>query len=248
MIATMYSRYTINGFNFHTHSYDEGRPVQSSGVALVAQTSCFEDGNVNPVVRNKIYYGIIKEIIELNYRNKGSIVLFKCDWVDNRVQGRWVKTDQFGITSVNLNHLFNTGERLLDEPFIFASQAMQVYYVPNHIHKDWCSVVQSKPCHLYDMAAVDDENDPQENGIRHWRPELHTNVDLHVFLSCVHVRTDIDGIIVSEKGGSKYASNFNLCYLLSKCNFQCMLVFLNLASINYHLLIYLQSFFQDKQW
>jgi hypothetical protein len=65
---------------------------------------------VNPVVRNKIYYGIIKEIIELNYCNKGSIVLFKCDWVDNR----WVKTDQFGITSVNLNHLFNTGERLLD--------------------------------------------------------------------------------------------------------------------------------------
>jgi hypothetical protein len=50
-------------------------------------------------------------------------VLFKCDWVDSRVQGRWVKTDQFGITSVNLNHLFNTGERLLDEPFIFASQA-----------------------------------------------------------------------------------------------------------------------------
>jgi hypothetical protein len=50
MIATMYSRYTINGFNFHTYSYDEDRPVQSSGVALVAQTSCFEDGNVNTVV------------------------------------------------------------------------------------------------------------------------------------------------------------------------------------------------------
>lgn len=73
-------------------------------------------------MRNMTYYGIIKEIIELNYRNNGNIVLFKCDWVDNRIQDKWVKQDQFGVTSVNLNHLFNTGENMLDEPFIFASQ------------------------------------------------------------------------------------------------------------------------------
>lgn len=76
MIATKYSSYTINGFIFHTKPSDEGRPVQSSGVAIVAQTSCFENGNVNPVVRNKTYYGIINEIVELNYRNKGNVVLF----------------------------------------------------------------------------------------------------------------------------------------------------------------------------
>jgi hypothetical protein len=84
MIATMYNSYTINGFNFHTYSIDEGRPYQNSGVALVAQTSCFENGNTDLIVCNKTYYGRIKEIIELNYRNKGNIVLFKCDWVDNR--------------------------------------------------------------------------------------------------------------------------------------------------------------------
>jgi len=39
------------------------------------------------------YYGIIKEIVELNYNHKRNIVLFKCDWVDNRVRGKWVKTD-----------------------------------------------------------------------------------------------------------------------------------------------------------
>jgi hypothetical protein len=76
---------------------------------------------------------------------------------------------------------------------------MQVYYVPDRIHKDWASVVESKPRHLYDMAAVDDENEQQENGIWHRRPDLHTNVDLNLFLSGVHVRTDIDGIIVNEK-------------------------------------------------
>ena len=48
-------------------------------------------------MRNKIYYGIIKEIIELNYRNKGNIVLFKCDWVDNRIQDKWVKKINLGL-------------------------------------------------------------------------------------------------------------------------------------------------------
>lgn len=87
MVAMKYSSYTINGVDFHTQAYDEGWPFQSSGVALVAQTTYFakgEGGNIS--VRNKTYYGIIKEILELNYQHEGKVVLFKCDWVDNRVE------------------------------------------------------------------------------------------------------------------------------------------------------------------
>lgn len=193
MIATTYNSYAINGFKFHTSSYDEGRPVQGSGIALIAQTSCFENGNnVEPVMRNKIYYGIIKEIIELNYRNKGNIVLFKCDWVDNHIQDKWVKKDQFGVTSVNFKHLFNTGEKMLDEPFILASQAVQVYYVKEGPESDWHVVAQSKPRGLYDMG--------DDNEIRNPMPDLDTNVDLSgLFGDVVHVRTDIDGVIVAER-------------------------------------------------
>ena len=72
--AKTYSSYTINGVNFHTRSYDDGRRSQSSGVALVAQTSTNAE---NLIVGSKIYYGVITEILELNYNNKGSIVLFK---------------------------------------------------------------------------------------------------------------------------------------------------------------------------
>jgi hypothetical protein len=32
------------------------------------------------------------------------------------------------------------------------------------------------------MTAVDDENDQQENGIWHWRPDLHTKLILMFFL------------------------------------------------------------------
>jgi hypothetical protein len=42
MLAHKYNIYTINGFNFHTQSYDEHRSVQSSGVALTIETTHFE--------------------------------------------------------------------------------------------------------------------------------------------------------------------------------------------------------------
>ena len=137
MVVLKYSSYTINGLDFHTQSYDQGRPIQGSGVALIAQSTTSD----NASVRNKAYYGIIKEILELNYQHEGKVVLLKCDWVDNRVQGKWVKTDQFGITSMNFKHIFNTGEKMSDEPFILASQATQVYYVEDPIDAEWSTVV-----------------------------------------------------------------------------------------------------------
>jgi hypothetical protein len=74
MIARKYSSYTINGFDFHTKSYDDGRSVQNSGVALIAESECFERGNKdNIILGNKTYYGIIKEIVELNYQHKGNV-------------------------------------------------------------------------------------------------------------------------------------------------------------------------------
>ncbi|EEC84116.1 hypothetical protein OsI_30444 [Oryza sativa Indica Group] len=128
LFAKKYNSYAIYGYNFHTKAYDEGRSVQSSGVAIVAETSCYIGNNESPMIRKKTYYGIITEIIELDYFRKGNIVLFKCDWVDNQVEDKWVKVDKFGIVNVNFKHLFNTGEKLADEPFILASQAIQCVY------------------------------------------------------------------------------------------------------------------------
>jgi hypothetical protein len=83
MTAHKYSSFNINGFNFHTRSYDEGRVVQNSGVAVVAESTSFERGdNDNTIIGKKVYYGILKDILELNYHQKGNLVLFMCDWVD----------------------------------------------------------------------------------------------------------------------------------------------------------------------
>ena len=51
-VARTYGSYTINGYNFHTKSYDEGRPTQSSGVALVSTMSSSSN-------ESKTYFGVI---------------------------------------------------------------------------------------------------------------------------------------------------------------------------------------------
>jgi hypothetical protein len=205
MIARKYSSYTINGFDFHTKSYDDGRSVQNSGVALIAESECFERGNKdNIILGNKTYYGIIKEIVELNYQHKGNVVLFKCDWVDNRVQDKWVKTDQFGVTSVNFRYLFNTGEKISDEPFILASQAVQVFYVPDPIDTEWAAVLQSKPRDFYDMDNLESEHLDNGNGLVVPLQDLKGNVTVDIINGVVPaVRTYIDSIIVEPKKSRK---------------------------------------------
>jgi hypothetical protein len=204
-IAYKYSSYNINGLNFHTQSYDQGRSIQNSSVAVVAESASTDRGNNdNIIIRKKTYYGIIKEILELNYHHKGNVVLFKCDWVDNRVQDKWVKTDQFGITSVNFKHLFNTGEKLSDEPFILASQAVQVYYVSDPIDTEWAAVVQSKPRDVYDFDNLENEHIDNDSGLTILLPDLNRNVTVDIINGIVpSVRTDIDGIIVDPKNYKK---------------------------------------------
>jgi hypothetical protein len=201
MVAQKYSSYTINGLNFQTKSYDEGRVVQNSGVAVVAESTSFERGNNDQIiVGKKIYYGVIKEILELNYQHKGNVVLLMCDWVDNRVQDKWVKTDQFGTTSVNFRHLFNTGERISDEPFILASQALQVYYVPE-IDTEWVAAVQSIPSGSYNLDNFEIEHTDNDNGqVMPSVTDLSGTVTVDIINGAIpSIRTDIDGIFVDKK-------------------------------------------------
>ena len=134
-------------------------------------------------------------------------MLFKCDWVDNRVQNKWVKTDQFGTTTVNFRHLFNTGEKISDEPFILASQAVQVYYVPEAIDTDWVAAVQSVQRDVFDFDNLEDEDIINDNGPVVYLPNLNRDVTVDIVNGVVpSIRTDIDGIIVDQnksKKGSK---------------------------------------------
>ena len=60
--------------------------------------------------------------------------------------------------------MIHTGDQLIDEPYVLASQALQVFYVEDVRHKDWVVVVRTKPREVFDVGiqALDDDDDDDE--------------------------------------------------------------------------------------
>ena len=114
--------YVINGLKFRSLNVETNRKMQNSGVSVVT-----EGGNT--------FYGVLTDIIELNYSDNIKHVLFKCTWVDDQNR-RGYKTDEFGFPMVNFTHSIHGGEKKEDEPYVLASQATQVFYVEDKRHKD----------------------------------------------------------------------------------------------------------------
>ncbi|KAM6593613.1 hypothetical protein CsatA_001316 [Cannabis sativa] len=142
--------YIVNGKRFHTKSRDDARMVQNSGVCIVAESLHFATSkDNNPVSGTMTYYGVVNEIWELDYI-LFRIALFKCEWVDVNVG---IRTDELGFTLVDLN---KKGSK--DDPFIMATQAVEVFYIPDPANSKW-SVVLSTPERKFAENEDDDEND-----------------------------------------------------------------------------------------
>lgn len=77
-------------------------------------------------VEGEIWYGRLVDIFEHNYYGAYKVVVFQCDWVDIN-SSRQIKRGAYGGTCVNFSKLIHTSQRLKDDPFIFSSQAKQVF-------------------------------------------------------------------------------------------------------------------------
>ena len=74
-----YSSYVISGIQFSTRDRDNTRTTQNSGVSIVAKTMHFASAkDKNPIESDMIYYGIIKEIWEIDY-DAFQLPVFMCD-------------------------------------------------------------------------------------------------------------------------------------------------------------------------
>ena len=91
------------------------------------------------------------DIIELNYSRNIEHVLFKCTWVDNENR-RGYKTNEFGFPMVNFTHFIHSRDEMMDEPYVLASQATQVFYVENKRYKDGYIVVKTKAKDVFDAC------------------------------------------------------------------------------------------------
>lgn len=138
-----FTGYVVNGFRFHTKELEGKRSKQNSGILVKGMM-----GN------KKIdYYGVLKEIIELQYFKGKRIVLFKCDWWDVDHIGKGVKKDKHGFVSVNPSRKLVT-----DEPFVLASQVEQVFYVRDGFNVDWLIALKGHSENFYDFPVNDIAN------------------------------------------------------------------------------------------
>ena len=146
-------KYQVNGFLFSPKSYKERKQTQDSGVCMRAITQFRASGkDKNFKEAETTYYGVIQQIIELDYIDFKQTV-FYCDWVkvEDKING--CKIDHVSsLITVNLGKLKNK-DSVNDEPFILASEASQVFYSKDLKNNGW-SVVLHTPRRL--TTNVDD--------------------------------------------------------------------------------------------
>lgn len=155
-----YSGCLVNGYRFHTQSCEKNRKTQNSGVVVQGHGENIID-----------FYGILQEVLEIEYLGENKRVLvFKCDWfmVGDKKGLRIDKESK--VRSVNTSKKW-----YIDQPYILASQAKQVFYAPNlKLGKNWYVVQSSAPRALYDVNVTMEEV--------HQEQEAHLNltVDLNI--------------------------------------------------------------------
>ena len=137
--VTSFKGYIINGYRFHVQDYDKGLRTQNCGVVVVG-----ESDEENKTVD---YYGELTEILELQFVGGRRVMLFRCVWFDVYDKERGVKVDEYGFVSVNWQRLLK-----VNEPFVLANQASQVFYVDDLSNKGWHIVQKVQPRDSFDVG------------------------------------------------------------------------------------------------
>ncbi|GKD92523.1 uncharacterized protein Tco_1372360, partial [Tanacetum coccineum] len=152
-VVKNYKGFIINGFIFQIKELGSKRKTQNSRVMLEAMTNSFSSSRDNNLIVGDVtYYGVINDIIELEYSADKKVVLFDCDWISN---GRRKKEeDENGFTLLNFK-----GLKSHNEPFILASQAQQVFYVPDPLDKGWKVVIKTTARDSFDMTEQTCDDD-----------------------------------------------------------------------------------------
>ncbi|XP_048317949.1 uncharacterized protein LOC107425359 [Ziziphus jujuba] len=139
-----YSGCIVNGVRYRTKVRDDRRVTQNCGIWVVGD----HDGE------SCDFYGVIEDILMLDYRSKHSVVLFRCAWFDTNVKKKKMITE-FQIISINV-----TSYWYKNDPFVLASQAKQVFYVDDYkMGQHWKVVRKVHHRHLWDFPDRLDEGD-----------------------------------------------------------------------------------------
>lgn len=183
--VTSFSGYIVNGYRFHIQNREKTLRTQNSGVVVI--------GNMGDTDDNIDYYGVLTEIIELQYLGGNRVVLFRCKWWDVFDKVRGMKEDEYGFVSVNCNKQLK-----IDEPFILASQAIQAFYVIDNINRGWHIALKTQPHNLStDENSTDEEGDAYQQG-EYFRPAYVASSSTSASAELCRSRVGVDPILVKD--------------------------------------------------
>ncbi|KAL6582793.1 hypothetical protein OROMI_004871 [Orobanche minor] len=141
-----YTGCIMNGVRFLTIERDVRRKTQNSGIVVEGNHG---DDNIE-------FFGILTDIIHLDYVKGRHIIVFKCEWFGLGTKKRVGIQKEGNIISIRV-----TGKWYENEPFIMADQARQVFYINDpKLGGEWRVVQSFQHRHIYD---VDEMQDGAEN-------------------------------------------------------------------------------------
>ena len=142
MVKT-YKRYRVNGFVYSPKYHVDTVVTQDNSVCMKAWTK-FRVKKSDKRFKDAwtIWYGIIKQIIELDYTIFKEVI-FYCDWVrvEDKTNGCKLCPD-FNLVMVNFDKFKSVGSEL-DEPAILAFEVSQVFYSKDIRNPNWWVVLHS---------------------------------------------------------------------------------------------------------
>lgn len=176
----------VNGVKFRCKERDDKLKTQCSGVSTWGGSE--NDDDIS-------YYGVLPEVMELDFIFERKMFLFRCKWYNTNPKGKRM-SDENNFTSIDI-----TSEWYQDEPFILASQAQQVFYLNDLSRgKNWMIVQKVNHRNIFDVMereAVETMRDGvfQEENSREM-PHFHPTED--VVETSVLVREDIDPLTIPD--------------------------------------------------
>ncbi|KAL6335783.1 hypothetical protein AAG906_039546 [Vitis piasezkii] len=130
----------VNGVRFHTKDRDDRRITQNSGICVSGE----HDGEEID------FYGVLSNVVVLNYVLGYKVILFKCTWFDTNQKKKRIKHD-YNFTTIQVTSTWYD-----NDPFILATQAQQVFYLDDYKNgHNWKVVQKVNHRHMWDVPERD---------------------------------------------------------------------------------------------
>ena len=129
-----YQTYYVNGYKFQSKDHNQNKSTYNCGICVKGS---------NDVDDMNDYYGVLEEIIELQYFSGLSLVVFKCEWFDPTSGKGTVVNRMFPLVEINQRGRYDKYD-----PFCLAVQSSQVCYLSypcaSGRRRDWLAVCKIK--------------------------------------------------------------------------------------------------------